>query len=182
MVTKFKLFEAGDWVKYNRIINNKKVMIELSWENTLSYPFIIPSSDKDSIYFGRESTTHGGINYDVFNIPDIQGRIWLEYKVIGFWDLKTENISKELYKIQNYFNTKYKSLSKSNVEDYVPIDFFDGEWKISASERSFNLPANSIVPLLDYIKTHDKLEIYSEEDEEYKAHLARVKNKNNNDN
>ena len=181
MITKFKLFEGADYLRFGGTV--------LNYRDKLSYPFIL--SDNDNVFFGHESQAHGEDAVkkfqEVYGKPDpikgddtetIDGRIWIKYKVLSFWNIIQSDFVKVLKNIQDEFNNNYKSLSfSSNVDDYAPIDFFDDEWFFETTDiqkgECVNTYTGEIVRLLDYIKQHNNSVDIESDDEEYKKHLAR---------
>ena len=129
----------GESIKLNEtadtLVQNDKIV---SHNDSWAFPFFVT---KDWVRFGDESKTHG--NVDTGNLPwqnAKRGRIWLDRKIISFWDITTDNLKETFSHIQDEFNQlnirsfihKYDSIDEyeSSNKSAYKINFFDGSWKI----------------------------------------------------
>jgi hypothetical protein len=181
-ITKYKYTESADGLMYK----NKVIL----YDDALTFPFIV--SDKKNINgkhnadVGKEGKTHGTVS----EVGNINGRIFLEQKIISFWQLQSKDFVDILKSVQEKFNEKDY---RSHVEKYLPIDFFDGDWKIDIHNSEYKNKFNDdlskwggeiytldrwrtgdkgvLIPLLNFIKMTGGVVNIERDEEVYNQHL-----------
>jgi len=116
MITKFKIFETVDEIE-----TEEGKAVGLAYEDI--YPFIIKLMQYE-IYVGDEGSVHSDL-YFLKKIEekedDIQGRIWLQHKIIAIWHLNklVEN---------KYYRSRIKEIFDL-IADKFEIDIYS-DWKL----------------------------------------------------
>jgi len=109
---------------------------EIKYSDIDAYAFKFDIDDGD-VVFSKVGKTHGSINFDGF----LEGRIWVERKIISFWDYNFSDIKIEKDSDDN--NLMDGDVSKSNNSRFTfeetleiiqsnfegDVDFVDG-WRI----------------------------------------------------
>ena len=161
MITKFKLFENPD---YSHSIDGSP----LNFEDYDAYAFgydpkgkMLVSKARDThTDLGYTNTGVGGSPYYMFDSEDMKyrGRLWLESKVMSFWDYPTTKkiFNKILEDLQEAFNAKHPG----------GLNFTEDEWYI---ECGGTMLLQDFL-LLDDIEVEDN-------DEEWQEHLKKAKAK-----
>jgi len=163
----------------------------IDYDHADTYPFVIILDDNE-IYFGNMRSMHCEIDVlsgnAYLNSDEIQGRVYINEKVISFWNIDIWSHSdRELFELIE---------DKINNDITDNIDFFDGEWRIEISldaededdQEFINILKNNeyftidgldfLVPINDYISG-----VYSEykpkvNQKAYNIHLLKAGEKN----
>jgi len=181
------VYSDGDVIRYN---------------DFLAFPFTYSNGN---IIFDKEGQTHIRLN-DKYDGQD--GRIWVDKKIISFWELETNNLEHILKLIQNEYNDKVEEINR--FSDITKINFFDGEWKIDLHKTGtwrkntfnknvdFNLDklthteykipiseyfrrgdSGYLVSLLDFLKTTNGEVVINKDEKAYQQHLLSWKEREN---
>ena len=159
MNKKFKLFESGDTI----ILPNKE---KLSWKDKDAIPFAFNYVVRDvdgyntsieDFWIGTNSTVH---NFSGVGRTST-GRVWIESKIISFWQTPKQEIFLECVK---------------KVEEKLDLKILNNDWKIEIKTRNRNKVYHkgmfmfSLIPIEEYSESEPDTKGYID-------HLDKKKNK-----
>jgi len=184
MKTKFKQF-----LESVEEINVVDINGDINWNYDNVYPFFAKTKNGDEILIGPESTMHSMIENE-FDVKredyPFQGRIWTEFKIIGFWQDETDDV---YHLPQKFFTRLGEELGIEDIMDYkisisvYEVENVDYSFRMNdfLEESEYDFINGSVyIPLKDYfdLDIEDYLTIDVEEINKQKLlHIMNAKEK-----